>query len=165
MRITVTILILLMTKMCFGQDKIVGIYNDRFSESIELKADSTFIHNYRFDLSSSWTIGKWKISKDTLYLKTELVLDTLNTITVENKITNDSLVLSSDFKPNRITIKEYAINSISGGGQNRVKPPTKLYWKRRKLYRINENGTLDLRKLKAFWTDKKYKTYFTKETE
>ncbi len=151
--------------MCFGQDKIVGIYNDRFSESIELKADSTFIHNYRFDLSSSWTVGKWKFSNDTLYLKTELVLDTLNTITVENKITKDSLVLSSDLKSNRIDIQEYAINLISGGGQNRVKPPNKLYYKRKRLYRINENGTLDLRKLIAFWSNKKYKTYFTKETE
>ena len=165
MRIIQTILILLMTIMCFGQDKIIGIYSDRFSESIELKADSTFIHNYRFDLSSSWTVGKWKFSNDTLYLKTELVLDTLYTITVENKITKDSLVLSSDLKPNRIDIQEYALNSISGGGQNRVKPPNKLYYKRKRLYRINENRTLDLRKLKAFWSDKKYKTYFTKETE
>ena len=57
------------------------------------------------------------------------------------------------------------MSSLSSGGQNRVKPPNKLYWKRKKLYRINENETLDLRKLKAFWTDKKYKTYFRKETE
>jgi len=151
--------------MCFGQDKIIGIYNNRFSESIELKTDSTFIHKYLFDLSSSWTVGKWKFSNDTLYLNTELVLDTLNTITIENKITKDSLVLSSDLKPNRINIQEYTINSISGGGQNRVKPPSKLYWKRKKFYRINENGTLNMRRLKAFWSDRKYKTYFTKKEE
>ena len=81
--------------------------------------------------------------------------------------TQDNLIilLSSDLKPNRINIQEYTINSISGGGQNRVKPPSKLYWKRKKFYRINENGTLNMRRLKAFWSDRKYKTYFTKKEE
>ena len=165
MKIVQLILILIFTKNSFGQNDLCGIYNNRFGEKIELKSDSTFIHNYQFDLSSSWTSGKWKISNGTLYLKTKLVLDTLSTIKVENKIIKDSLVLSSDRKSNRIEIEEYAINSLSGAGQNRFKPPNKLFWKRKRLYLINENGTLDLRKIKAFWSDKKYKTYFRKVNE
>jgi hypothetical protein len=165
MRLTELILILLISNLTFGQDKYVGIYNDRFSESLELKSDSTFVHNYRFDLSSSWTTGKWKVSNDTIYFKSELVSDSLQIRDSNGNKIKDSLVLSADHKINRIELNEFIMSSLSSGGQNRVKPPNKLYWKRKKLYRINENETLDLRKLKAFWTDKKYKTYFRKETE
>ncbi|WCO03505.1 hypothetical protein [Psychroserpens ponticola] len=165
MRLTELILILLISNLTFGQDKYVGIYNDRFSESIELKSDSTFVHNYRFDLSSSWTTGKWEVSNDTIYFKSELVSDSLQVRDLNGNKIKDSLVLSADLKINRIELNEFIMSSLSSGGQNRVKPPNKLYWKRNKLYRINENGTLDLRKVKAFWTDKKYKTYFRKETE
>ncbi|PQV48921.1 hypothetical protein CLV33_104127 [Jejuia pallidilutea] len=163
MRLTELILILLISNLTFGQNKYVGIYNDRFSESIELKSDSTFVHNYRFDLSSSWTTGKWKVSNDTIYFKTELVSDSLQVRDSNGNKIKDSLVLSADLKINRIELNEFIMLSLSSGGQNRVKPPNKLYWKRNKLYRINENGTLYLRKVKAFWTDKKNKTYFRKE--
>lgn len=162
---TEIILILLISKMSFGQDKYVGIYNARFSESIELKTDSTFIHNYRFDLSSSWTIGKWKVKNDTIYLTTEFLMDTLQIRNSENKVTIDSLVLSNDQKVDSIEQNEFIVSNLSGGGQNRFIPPNKLYWKRERLYRINENGNLDFRKVKAFWTDKKYKTYFRKVPE
>jgi len=165
MRLTELILIMLISNLTFGQDKYVGIYNDRFSESLELKSDSTFVHNYRFDLSSSWTTGKWKVSNDTIYFKSELVSDSLQIRDSNGNKIKDSLVLSADHKINRIELNEFIMSSLSSGGQNRVKPPNKLYWKRKKLYRINENETLVLRKLKAFWTDKKYKTYFRKETE
>ena len=151
--------------MTFGQEKYVGIYKDRFSESIELKSDSTFIHKWQFDLASSWTMGKWNVINDTIYLKTELVMDTLQIRNLENKVVRDSLVLSSDQKSERIEQNEFIGSLISGGGQNRYEPPTKMYWKRNKLYRISENGTLDQRKVKAFWADKNYKTYFRKETE
>jgi len=40
-----------------------------------------------------------------------------------------------------------------------------LFRKRKKLYLINENGTLDLRKLTGMRTDKKYYTYFKKFNE
>jgi hypothetical protein len=92
-------------------------------------------------------------------------MDTLQIRNSESKIIRDSLVLSADQKVDRIESNEFLISSLSSGGQNRVKPPKKLYWKRNKLYRINKNGALDLRELKAFWTDKKYKTYFKKESK
>ncbi|MGS2727910.1 hypothetical protein ACU8DI_14970 [Psychroserpens sp. BH13MA-6] len=165
MRITELILILLISNLTFGQDKYVGIYKDRFSETIELKSDSTFIHNYTFDLSSSWTTGKWKVSNDTIYLKSELVSDSLQIRDSEGKSIKDSLVLSADLKINRIELNDFIMSALWSGGQNKVKPPKKLYWKRKKLYRINNDKTLDLRKVKAFWSDKKYETYFRKETE
>ena len=92
-------------------------------------------------------------------------MDTLQIRNSENKVVRDSLVLSSNQKSERIEQNEFIGSLISGGGQNRNKPPKRIYWKRNKLYRINENGTLDLRKVKAFSTDKKYRTYFRKETK
>lgn len=165
MRLTELILIFLLSNFTFGQEKYVGVYKSHFSESIELKTDSTFIHKWRFDLSSSWTTGKWRVEKDTIFLKTELVMDTLQIRDLENKVVRDSLVLSSDQKSESIEQNVFVGSLISGGGQNRHKPPKKIYWKRNRLYRINENATLDLRKIKAFSTDKKYRTYFRKETE
>ncbi len=165
MRLTELILILFITKLTFGQDKYVGIYKSHFSESIELKSDSTFIHKWRFHLSSSWTTGNWRVKKDTIYLQTELIMDTLSLRNSNNKIIKDSLVISSDLKTNRIESNEHILSQISSGGQNREKPPKRLLWKKGKLYRIKKNGTLDLRKVKQFSTNKKYKTYFRKETE
>lgn len=153
---------ILFSTVISGQSKIVGKYHNHFGESLELKSDSTFHFTSRFDLSSSWTIGKWKFSNDTLYLKTELVMDTLSEIKVDNKTIRDSLVLSSDQKSNQIEIEEYAINSTSGGGQNRIKVPERLFLKKDKFYLINENGELDKRKIEQFGTRKKYKTSFKK---
>jgi len=148
--------------MAFGQNKYIGNYDDQFSGSIELKKDSTFIYDYTFDISSSWTTGKWKSYNDTIYLNCKLILDSLQIRDVNGSKIKDSLVLSADHKANRIELNEYITSSLSSAGQNRVKLPKKLYWKRKKLFRINDNGTLDLRKIKAFWSDKKYKTYFQK---
>jgi hypothetical protein len=155
----------MISNLTFGQDRYLGIYKDRFSESIELNSDSTFVHNYTFDLSSSWTTGKWKVSNDTIYLKSELVFDSLQIRDSNGNKIKDSLVLSADHKINRIEVNEFIMSSLSSGGQNRVKPPNKIYWKRKKLYRFNNDDTLDFRKVKAFWTDKKYGTYFRKVTE
>ena len=150
---------------CFGQNNLVGIYSDFFGEKIELLSDSTFKHTYRFDLSSSWTKGKWRTIKDTLYLESILILDTLQIRNSENQFVKDSLVLSVDDISNRINNEEFAVSLISGGGQNRVKPPIKLFLRNRKLFRLTEDGTIDKRKLKNFWTQKKYKTYYIKESE
>ena len=159
------ILILAISKPVFGQEKYIGLYKDRFSESIELKTDYTFLHKWQFDLSKSWTIGKWNVKNDTIYLTAKSVLDTLQIRNSENEVIRDSLVLSSDQQAERIEQNELIASNLSSGGQNRYEPPNKVFWKKNKLFRINENGTLDLRKVKSFWTDKKYKTYFRKEIE
>jgi hypothetical protein len=142
--------------------RILGIYSDRFSEKIELKADSTFIHSYRFDLGSSWTTGKWKMKNDTIYLKTKLIMDTLQIRNSENKIIRDSLVISGNQKAERVESNDLIALVLSSGGQNKVKPPEKLFVRGNKLYLINESGKLDLRKLKAFSSNRKYNTYFRK---
>lgn len=164
MRLITLIMILLFTKVSIGQIVIEGMYSDRFGEKIELKSDSTFVHTYRFDLASSWTIGKWRTSNDTIYLVTQIVKDTLQIRDAEGRKVKDSLVISSDKKSSRIENGEYIIDLISSGGQNRVKPPEKLFRKRGRLYRFREGGSLDVRRLKAFWINKRYRTYFEKRS-
>ena len=57
------------------------------------------------------------------------------------------------------------MNSISGGGQNRMMPPSKLIIKKGKLYQLNKNGRLDRKKVKSLFSKKKYKTYYKKEQQ
>ncbi|WP_281616487.1 hypothetical protein [Flammeovirga sp. SubArs3] len=130
-----------------------------FGEKIEFLRDSTFKHTWCIDLASSWTIGKWKIYRDTIYLTSSLIMDTLTILNSENTFLKDSLVLSTDEKIDRIENVEYVTTSISGGGQNRKQPPTILYFKNGKLYRLL-NNKLDSRKYRARLTSKKYKPYY-----
>ena len=91
-------------------------------------------------------------------------MDTLQVRDSENKIVRDSLVISSDRESNRIEKIEHLSYLLSSGGQNRLKPPNKIYWKRNKLYRITDNGKIEKTR-KVEGNKKKYKTYFRKENE
>lgn len=157
MRILTTILLLLFTTICKGQS-IIGKYSNYFGESFYFGKDSTFKHTWLFDLASSWTNGSWKISNDTLYIEPHIILDTLR-IMNSHGIETDTLIISSDEIQNRTDSIAYISSFISGGGQNRRIPPSKLYYKNKRLYLILENGKLDRRK-KSFLTRKRYKTYF-----
>jgi hypothetical protein len=64
-------------KIVDDQVKISGQYHDFFGCKLELKKDLTFKFTWNFDLYSSWTIGKWTFSNDTIYLQVKLILDTL----------------------------------------------------------------------------------------
>lgn len=141
---------------------ITGTYYNRFSERIELKTDTTFIYNFSFDTASSWTLGKWHIKNDTVYLEATLVMDTLQIRDSNNRILRDSLVLSIDQSVDRIESNDLFLSLLASGGQNKVKPPVKLYVQEEKLYHILEDGSIDTRKLKPLWDHKKYRTSFSK---
>lgn len=158
MRYLIQIILLFISTLSFGQGKIIGNYSSRFGEKIELKSDSTFIYNWRFDLASSWSKGKWSIDNDTIYLDVIPVMDTLKI--VKKNIQSDSLVFSSDQKENRITAGEALANALSGGGQNRNEPPQKIFFKNGKLYRITDNNEIDDKKRQQIGTGKKYKNFY-----
>jgi hypothetical protein len=105
------------------------------------------------------------VKNDTVYLETIPILDTLQIRNEEGRVVRDSLVLSSDQKADRIEQIEIVASTISSGGQNRIKLPKKLYRKKNKLYFINHDGTLDMRKIRGIRTNRKYKTYFKKIRE
>jgi hypothetical protein len=157
MRILTTIFLLILTTICQGQF-VIGKYSNYFGESFYFEEDSTFKYTWLFDLASSWTNGSWKISNDTLYIEPKIILDTLRTLN-SHGIEIDTLVVSTDEIQNRTDSIAYISSFLSGGGQNRRIPPSKLHYKNKRLYLILENGKLDRRK-KSFLTRKRYKTYF-----
>ncbi len=129
-------------------------YNDYFGHKLILHQDSSFRFTWNFDLAASWSIGNWRISNDTIYLKVINVYDTLL------QPNGDTLVLSMDEKPNRIDGQQFAISTLSGGGQNRVDVPSKLCYKGRRLFLMTKDGTLVRKKVYGMSRQKKYPPWY-----
>ena len=87
-------------------------------------------------------------------------MDTLKI--VKNNKHSDSLVLSSDPKASLIEKDELITKALSSGGQNRQKPPKKLFFKNGKLFRLTEKNKIENKKHKQWSSNKKYKTFFYK---
>ncbi|WP_299157087.1 hypothetical protein [uncultured Christiangramia sp.] len=160
MRTTIQIFLILISTLTFGQKKISGKYSNKFGEEIELKADSTFVYNWKFDLASSWSKGKWSLKNDTIFLKVIPIMDTLKI--VKNYKYSDSLILSSDPKASQVENDELITNSLSSKGQNRQKPPERLFIKNKKLFLLTENNKIDKKKYQQGGRNKKHKIYFYK---
>ena len=121
--------------LCFSQQKIEGVYYNEFGEQLSLKSDYSFEYKYSIDLASSWNIGKWNII-DKKYL-------ILTVIEVKDKIIGkNQYVLSRDKVSDSITLQNYAIFSISGGGQSRSLPSKKFLIKNGILYPYSKYGIL-----------------------
>jgi hypothetical protein len=164
----------LLSSLQAGSQDISGRYYNQFGCKLELFSDSSYSFSYHFDLSSSWSKGKWTIFRDTLLLNNTPIYDTLtvtdtnwtsNTLKTYSINTKEELVLSSDDKPGKISKSESIINSISGGGQNRLMPPGKMVIKKGKLYLLDKNGRLDRKKIDGILSNKKYKTYYQKDKQ
>ncbi|MBK7132254.1 MAG: hypothetical protein IPH69_05330 [Bacteroidales bacterium] len=154
MRLYSTIFVILFAGICQGQT-VIGKFSNSFGESIYLKEDSTFEFTWLFDLASSWTNGKWQISNDTIYIKPRIIYDTLEI--KNNGIIVDTLVLSSDTIGNKIDSISYISSIITGGGQTKRIPPSKLYLKNKRLYLVQNNGKINKRREDAILTRKSIK--------
>ena len=152
-----TILLLTIVSFSVSGQGLTGKYNAYYGHSLELKSDSTFKYEWRFDLASSWTVGQWKASNGIVYLNIKNVHDTL---TREDK--PDSLVLSSCKKSNRIYIEEFAVGQISGGGQGRRvdRITDRLAIRGKRLYLMSEGGQVLRTKESGIWDKKKRPTYY-----
>jgi hypothetical protein len=145
-----------------GQKKFIGNYRNYFGERMEIYPDSTFKYSFRFDLASSWTIGTWKIKKDTIYFSMTPVYDTIVYKDNRQTVRIDSLVLSLDQVANKITSLESIAGYWASGGQNQFSFPDKLFFRRNKLFKII-NGKLIKEKTKGFWgTNKKYIPWYVR---
>jgi len=160
MKILTIILLLTLPFNMLAQDKIVGHYRDHFNSRIQLNADNTFEYTWHLDLSASWSKGTWTIKNDTVCFR---IIPTFDTISYKNKmgLSTDTLILSTDEIPERLTQEQYAGQGLSSGGQNRTPCPDKLFFKGQKLFGI-KNGRLVKKKIKGFWTDKKWSPWFFK---
>jgi hypothetical protein len=163
MRISTITFLLILPFSLFAQDKIVGHYRDYFGSRILLNVDGTFKYTWNFDLIASWTKGTWKLESDTVFFK---MVPTYDTLSQTNSIGNlsDTLILSTDEVPERLTQTEFVAMVLSGGGQNRMNYPDKLVFKKGRLYKI-QNGKLVTKKQKGSWTNKKWNPWFFKSDD
>jgi len=147
---------------CFTGTEPAGTYADAFGSEIMLRADGTFKYIWHFDMSGSWTSGNWEIHGDTLKLNKISVYDTLTIEDQDKRFIKDSLVLSSDLTPNRCAEIDFIASTLSSGGQSRKLPDTLYYIRKDKLIAI-KNGKLQTKKVKGFWTGKKYRPWYVKK--
>jgi hypothetical protein len=163
MKILTTIFLMTFSFCLFAQDKIVGHYRNYFGSQIQLNADRTFKYTWHFDLSGSWTRGTWSLENDTVYFH---MIPTYDTISYKNNdgTLADKLILSVDETFERLTPEQYASMGLSCGGQNIQPYPDKLFSKRQKLFAI-KNHKLVKKKIKGFWTRKKWRPWFFKSDD
>ena len=92
---------------------ISGKYFNYSGCKLDLLTNSSYSFSYHFDLSSSWSIGKWTISKDTLLLKIIPIYDTLivrdttwtlPAVKVFSVKISEELVLSPDENSGKISL-------------------------------------------------------------
>jgi len=140
--------------------KLLGKYQDYFGSNIEIRSDSTFTYYWHFDLGASWSKGTWSVKNDTVYLKTILLYDTLRYNNNDGKSV-DSLVLSDEEKPKLMTSPNI-IGMLSSGGQNRQPCPDKLFYQKDKLFDIGKDGKLITKKIRGFWSKKKWDPWYFK---
>lgn len=163
MKIFLLLILLALSTSLPAQDGIPGRYRDYFGSRLYLHADSTFEYTRNLHLSSSWTKGRWKLTNKVICLEMIPIWDTL-TVAEPGKLPTDSLVLSEDDMPERISLSEHTGMLLSSGGQNRFPYPRKLLWKKGRLYKI-ENGKVIYRKQKGFSTKKKWATWYFKSDD
>ena len=151
------ILILFSTKQ---KNNPIGEYENHFGSEININKDSTYNYSWHFDLSYSWIDGKWEIHGDTILLSPILVYDTLSFYDSLSSSVTDSLILSRDRKPSRITMKKIESDMSLSDCQNCFGSPRKLFFEDGKLYDINNKGEIRKAKRKGIIGNKKYPPYF-----
>lgn len=144
-----------------AQDIVSKKYSNHFGSKIEFYPDSSFRYQWRYNLSSSWSKGKWKVYKDTVFLAVVPVYDTLRSRNTSGVVI-DSLIVSPDEKSEQITQQEAASFSILLGGQNWTSCPDRLYYKDQKLFNIWK-GQIVKRRERGTLRKNKYYTWYSAE--
>ena len=160
MKISIIAILSSLSINLYAQKNVAGHYRDYFGNSIELNTDSTFKYMWNFDMQSSWTKGTWTFNNDTVYFRMVAIYDTV-AYKNANGITIDKLVLSTDEIPERFIAERYTALPLTSYWQNRMDYPLKLFFKKGKLYKI-QNGERVVKKQKGLWANKKWPPWFFK---
>jgi hypothetical protein len=155
------ILFFLLANYVIAQKNYVGKYLNAFGAEVNIYSDSTFVYNWHFHMSASWTKGKWKVQKNKLTLIAVLVYDTVK----NNRNTGkDTLVLSVN-ETSEIVIYDgtYLISSVASSGQNKFRYPTQFMIKGHRLIEIDDRGKLITRKERQISSGKKCRPWYTKQ--
>ncbi|MCO6358294.1 hypothetical protein [Roseivirga pacifica] len=109
---TALFILLMSITVSLHSQRIDGKYKDNFGHTLEIKSDSTFKFEWKFDLTYTWVKGEWTKEKDLLYLNYIAVYDTL-----VRSGQPDSLVLSTDPISSKINNEEFIESLLTSGGQ------------------------------------------------
>lgn len=144
---------------------LVGRYQNHFGRSLELRKDSTFRFDWKFDLVHDWATGRWTVSGKILTLE---FIDVYDTLSRAGK--PDSLVLSIDEHSNKINQDEFLVTLLTSGQQNKGRFSDKFYNRGKRLFLVKKNGRPSRSRHSGIWRQKKwpwgYKkwpTFFVKE--
>ncbi|HEY5750104.1 MAG TPA: hypothetical protein VIU12_28760 [Chryseolinea sp.] len=148
MKITI-VLILTIVRITTSGQGFAGKYQDYFGHSLELKKDSTFRSDWRFDLIHVWATGQWTVSGKTLTLKFIGVYDTLSSVGK-----SDSLVLSIDEQSNKINKEEFLVTALISGGQNKDEFSDRFYRRGKRLFLTKKNGRPSKSRRHGIWPQK-----------
>lgn len=166
--ITSIIGILLVTNL-FSQKVVSGKYFNYWNQKIELKPDSTFRYEYRFDLFYDKVIGKWRLNSDTLYLNEIIICDTVyykDTIELSSGttvyMTKKELIRSEDDNADVFHDRPELLY-IPYIPRNASFDIKKLYIKRNKLFKIDNSGEIIKTKRRCPIRKKRYSDYFIKQ--
>jgi hypothetical protein len=158
MKILTLLSLLFLSLKLYAQDKIIGSYRDNSGYKIDIHSNGTFKYNWSFDMMATWAQGTWRINNDTIYFKVIPIYDTVKFSYNKNNLT-DSLILSHDDKSEQTTFRDP--NILQAGYQDIMIVPEKLFYKKEKLYKI-QNGKLVKKKFRGFGTSKKVDPWFSK---
>jgi hypothetical protein len=157
MKVSSFLYFILLCTSLHAQSIVAGHYEDHFGGSLNISPDSTFKYSWHFDLQGGWTKGRWRMTKDTVYFTMIPIYDTVSYV-LKNGEVADSLILSEDEIPERVTIN---LSVLSSGGQNIQPYPTKLLYRKNRLYTIDKHGK-PITKWRQGWSKKKWPPWFAR---
>jgi hypothetical protein len=138
-------------------DDVVGNYSNQIGSTLVLKKDYTFAEDYNIHMYADWCNGRWTRLKDTIYLTTVPIYDTLKL-----PYRPDSLVLSQTREPKVITDEnEFVISRLSCSQY--IRPNRKFLFRKNRLYVIDSLGKLEIKKTFRMPNGKKYTTWFVRK--
>jgi hypothetical protein len=144
-----------------AQRNIPGHYENFDGCAIDIYPDSTFHFSWHFDMEGSWTKGSWGCDKDTIILIMIPIYDTV-TYPTRNNGSADSIILSLDTVAERISPEPS--NVLYTGGQNRYPCPTRLLFRKNRLYYLSEDSKVAVSWERPFGLrrGKKYPNWFVR---
>jgi hypothetical protein len=150
-----TILLLTTISISASGQRLTGKYGAYYGHSLELKDDSTFRYEWKFDLITFWAVGQWSYSDKIVNLKFIDIYDTL-----KRPNSPDSLVLSIDEKSTQVKYEEFVTSQLVSGGQKHGGITNNLVFKRQRLYLADKEGRIMRGKQSGIMTKKKRPTWY-----
>jgi hypothetical protein len=147
-----------------------GLYADYFGRKIELRNNHTFFMHWDNHKNSSkyknWTFGRWSMEEDTIYFTQELIFDSVQVDDETLGYHIKKVRLSADTIRDQLYYKSFNLyfkEIPRGNTQGKLELPEKLLFRNNRLFRIQDNNTLEDKQRTHTLTGIQYYTWFEKQ--